>query len=678
MDYSQVKSKPASPSRVMKTNLMELIVNLIDQPNTADLTAVLADIRCSSDFDTKLKTFLEGCGDLTATDKSGQTILHHLAMTKPHLKHTGYKVDNVESFVAALIQRGVDMDARTADKGNTALHYAAQLNDKSCSDALIKDGADLCLKNLAGVRAISVVLRHLPNSTVTLGEKLDEGIIVKWDISRYESGKTIVLDFNVLLSKSFRDPSDGNYLTEILEDAKANTGIYVREMKYLEKVLLHPLTDCFLNYRWHNIHHIYVAHLICHIVFSLTFSAYVYSVYHLVCDPLIWAPKWDGEKWINQSVGRFHGWSHEVNCNTSTMQNGEARVYWEPRNNPLGNIKAVTILWLSLLFFIVLYSIKEITKLISMRMNILKYLSLLENVLSFLILITFPFISLNEVPEGHTIKIQYYQYHVAAISVLFTWILNMLYIGRSPSFGQYVQMMIKISINFGKFFIAISSLLIAFSTSFIIMFPREASLSNLITSPIKVLSMIAGELGYNDLMYRTHWIVKNGTKDQGYLDTGVIPQVFPHSSLILLSIFIFIFPIMTMNLFFGIAVNDVQSIVNSGLVHQKIKMVTTIPIYEKVLALIQCVLPTCLHKIIKRRPLYREVGQNICEVDLDSHGPFGIISRTLSHQLMLAVERNQGKGQKPPTILDIMKMIERLEMRLEQKISEVKYTYIDA
>ena len=134
-----------------------------------------------------------------------------------------------------------------------------------------------------------------------------------------------------------------------------------------------------------------------------------------------------------------------------------------------------------------------------------------------------------------------------------------------------------------------------------------------------------------------------------------------------LGIFIFIFPIIIMNLFFGIAVTDVQRIINAGLVHQKIKMVKIIPIYEKVLAFILYLVPSCLHKFIKRRPLYKEVDTHICELDLDSQGPVRIISRSLSHQVMLAVERNQEKAKKQPTLLDIMKMIERLDEKLNEK-----------
>ena len=103
----------------------------------------------------------------------------------------------------------------------------------------------------------------------------------------------------------------------------------------------------------------------------------------------------------------------------------------------------------------------------------------------------------------------------------------MLYVARSLTLGSYVRMMVKVGMNFVKLFFAVLSLLIAFAGSFSILFPREASMNNMLTSPLKVLSMMAGEIGYNDLMYRTHWILKKTNTDETYLDTGVIPQTFP-------------------------------------------------------------------------------------------------------------------------------------------------------
>ena len=52
-----------------------------------------------------------------------------------------------------------------------------------------------------------------------------------------------------------------------------------RFCKYLEKVFLHPLTECFLFFKWHRVRLQYWAHLLCHLTFSLFYSAYLYGIW---------------------------------------------------------------------------------------------------------------------------------------------------------------------------------------------------------------------------------------------------------------------------------------------------------------------------------------------------------------------------------------------------------------
>ena len=627
-----------------------------------DLTAELNDIIRSADFDSRLECLLERFSDLNETFASGRTILHHLALTKPRLKG-----GNVAKCVSVLAERGVNLDAKDI-VGCTALHYAARTDNQPCSDALIKAGADLCIKNDAGESALKNVLRHLPNSLQAIEERLDRGITLRCDDSGNEDDKPVlvyVLNFNVLLSKSHDDFFDANVLSEILEDAKDNQGIY-NKMTQMEKVFLHPLTECFLNYRWKLVSLAYWTHLISHLIFSLTYSAYVFEVYSLVCNPFNEInPTWNGTHWINDSVP----WNQEIRCNISNRHGKSAIGAWVKKMlNDRLQAQWVQALWLLLVGFIIIYTVKEIVIFAYMGKRYLTGTYAWENRLNLLILITFPFIIVHQFPTD-TMTIKYYKYHVAAVSVFITWILNMLHIAHSPDYGHYIHMMVKISINFFKFFIAISSLLIAFATSFTILFPREASMNYIWTSPLKAISMMAGEVGYNDLMYRTNWIVKktdNGSHE--YLDAGLIPQMFPDTSFVIINIFIVIFPVIVMNLFFGIAVNDVQSIMDKGLVQQKIKMVKIIKIYEKILALTHCLVPCCLRKFVKRRQVWfdREVIENICEVDLDSQGSKKMISRGLSQRLMVAVERVQNKERQEPTLDDIMKKMERLEQKLDE------------
>ena len=178
---------------------------------------------------------------------------------------------------------------------------------------------------------------------------------------------------------------------------------------------------------------------------------------------------------------------------------------------------------------------------------------------------------------------------------------------------------------------------------------------------LQALAMMTGEINYNDLMYRSQWLWSGegdssqiGNKDnvtrasaknikqEGMLETVSIPNIFPYTSQAVLVIFICIIPIIIMNLFFGIAVNDVNHIIKLSLIHQKIKMVKIIWYYEKTIDQFLIFAPSFLHKYIKK-PLFskdmKEVGKNRCEVKLDCHGTGKFVSRTLNWELKHAIKR---------------------------------------
>ena len=96
-----------------------------------------------------------------------------------------------------------------------------------------------------------------------------------------------------------------------------------------------------------------------------------------------------------------------------------------------------------------------------------------------------------------------------------------------------------------------------------------------------------------------------GFVNNGTLETETIPNSFPYTSMALLTLFIFIIPIIMMNLFFGIAVNDVQRILERSMINQNIKLVHVIWRYEMVLNKLIRFTPQGLEKYIKR-PLLSE------------------------------------------------------------------------
>jgi hypothetical protein len=56
--------------------------------------------------------------------------------------------------------------------------------------------------------------------------------------------------------------------------------------------------------------------------------------------------------------------------------------------------------------------------------------------------------------------------------VFLVWLELMMLVGRFPIFGLYVQMFTKVAVNFAKFLLAYSCLILAFALSFCILFPN--------------------------------------------------------------------------------------------------------------------------------------------------------------------------------------------------------------
>ena len=111
-------------------------------------------------------------------------------------------------------------------------------------------------------------------------------------------------------------------------------------LRRLEKILLHPLSLCFLNVKWQQTRLLFYFLLFSHIVFSFTYSGYIVLLYNTYCHPLEWKSMVNEEEY--QSV-----WSRftlQLECSSSSYN-------W-----------SIPALWICLVIFMVMYSVKELTK----------------------------------------------------------------------------------------------------------------------------------------------------------------------------------------------------------------------------------------------------------------------------------------------------------------------------
>ncbi|XP_050336181.1 transient receptor potential channel pyrexia isoform X2 [Bactrocera neohumeralis] len=135
-----------------------------------------------------------------------------------------------------------------------------------------------------------------------------------------------------------------------------------------------------------------------------------------------------------------------------------------------------------------------------------------------------------------------WQHHVAAIVVYLVWLELMMLVGRFPIFGVYVQMFTKVAGNFCKFLLAYICLLIAFCLSFSVLFNDYPPFENITWSLLKAITMMSGELEFEDIFY------------------GDIPVKFPVTSHILFLCFVLLVTVILTNLMVGLAVSDIQGL----------------------------------------------------------------------------------------------------------------------
>lgn len=100
-----------------------------------------------------------------------------------------------------------------------------------------------------------------------------------------------------------------------------------------------------------------------------------------------------------------------------------------------------------------------------------------------------------------------------------------------------------VAMNFAKFLLAYFCLLVAFSLSFNVLFGNYKAFKSVLSSILKTVTMMAGELEFEDIFYD---------------ENGKSQARFPLSSHIMFMSFVLLVTVILTNLLVGLAVNDIQ------------------------------------------------------------------------------------------------------------------------
>ena len=525
------------------------------------LTAEAGCVEC-------LELLLKKGANPALRNRRGQTALHLAARTH-----------SLECVEALLHHSGTDPNAEDHD-GRTPLHYAlgrsllaydvtetlinwkaqvnkpdtygytplhvASLNELSqCVDVLIQRGADLSARTKGGTSALSIILRKTPSSLDCFKQRLDGSI------SLHQHGSAageveLRLDFHPLLQH--QQQGEIGYL-----------GTFVKEG--YKEILEHPLCQSFLHLKWQKIRKYYVGRLLFYLLYVLVLTAWVITALAHNC--------------YNESHGQLDNTSRPL-CANSTGLNGFLF------RNPV----VLEVEWYALVVLTILEGMRKLMGILTYS-SVRQFFTQAENMVEWCVIVSV--FATSFVYTGRTYT---WQSHVGAFAVLCGWSNLMLMIGQLPMFGAYVAMFTSVQAQVFKLLLAYACLLVGFTASFCVIFPRSKSFSSPHTGLIKVLVMMTGELDFEELFFP-------GEEEGGRpVDVGgtswILLQVSAQLSFVLFLLFV---TIVLMNLLVGIAVHDIKGLQKTAGLAKLVRQTKLICDLET--ALFLGLLPQCLMKVLR-------------------------------------------------------------------------------
>ncbi|XP_069688643.1 transient receptor potential channel pyrexia-like isoform X2 [Periplaneta americana] len=439
------------------------------------------------------------------------------------------KICRSSECVRLLLDAGANVNKPDAF-GYTPLHIAALNEISSCVYLLLTYGGDVTARTNGGVSALSFIVRRTPDILPRILAQLDASI----KLHDHEIGDVdceLKLDFRILVPSV--DRGESGLLLTLIEVGQRH-------------ILKHPLCETFLFLKWKRIRKFFLISLFFHAIFVLLYSAYMVGVFLKNCPML------------------------EPN---------------EPKTDECGILFVVKATGYALLTFNMLLIAKE---LFQMAHSWAGYVSHWENWLQWLIIISvFPCVLHHQSANDVRDDVLTWQHHVAAIGIFLTWLELMMLVGRFPIFGLYVQMFTTVAVNFAKFLLAYSCLLIAFSLSFGVLFPNYKSFKNVVWGLMKTVVMMSGELEFEDIFY-----------------TSESPVLYPITAHLIFLAFVLLVTVILTNLMVGLAVNDIQGLQQSAGLDRLVRQAELVAHLESMLfsRLLRC-LPNKLLTLCHRSAL---------------------------------------------------------------------------
>ncbi|XP_025262762.1 uncharacterized protein LOC105255960 [Camponotus floridanus] len=447
-----------------------------------------------------VEILLKGHADPNAEDDEGRTPLH-LALGKSLM---------TEEITELLLKWRANVNK--ADKyGYTPLHIAASNELSQCVNMLIKHEADLSARTIGGNSALSIVLRKTPTSLDVFERRLDASLTL--NRQGFAGELELQLDFHPLLqhrrNRHSRLPEIG-YLNAFVKEG-------------YKEILEHPLCQSFLHLKWHKIRKYYAARLLFYLIYVLIFTSWVITALAHDC--------------YNASTVNCTN----INENFTNIQNKTCTncSYTFPKQTEL-----LESMWYVLAILSILEAFRKVSVIPSYQ-SVRQFLQI-ENLVEWFVIVSV--FATSFLYKKETFE---WQNYLGAFAVLCGWSNLMLMIGQLPVFGAYVAMFTSVQAQVFKLLLAYACLLVGFTASFCVIFPRTQSFKSPHIGLTKVLVMMTGELNFEDFFFGS---TKRYDKFEESFGLGQITVQ------LLFVLFLLFVTIVLMNLLIGIAVHDIKGL----------------------------------------------------------------------------------------------------------------------
>lgn len=477
-----------------------------------------------------LKLLLRNGCNAWRANCAGQHPLH-LAVLRGHL-----------SCAQALIKSGAPLDC--ADQGgNTPLHAAVLAGHYDCVQELVNFDADVNLSNRDNGAPLHYASR-LPLVSLLIASGADPSLEIREAGSAAKEGKTafnLYLDTmpegcNEIMNKYLR--SNGKSLGAVDLELSFDYDLFSKEMARnppggeigllmnicqsgQRDILKHPVCESFLHMKWLLVKRYFSAYLAFYVLFLVSQTLYVF-----------------------------------VEFSPAFRHTGQE---WRPK----------TVL-VSLVLFLATLGILLLKNVLLFFYNFRQYVDNLHNITELtMVAVSGVFVALHNFGTAADVVV-----HLAAVCLFLSWFNFTLLLGKLPSGGIYINMIVGVSKDVLKFLLLYASTIVAFGFAFHILAHHQEHFEDPLSSVLCMLAMMVGEFNFGDLFVnsqiRYHWTT----------------QIMFVAFLLLVSIII-------MNLLVGLAISNITGQFMLAGVYRLKMTVMLIRLIEDVMSVARRIFPCC-------------------------------------------------------------------------------------